>query len=121
MQRLNVTPGTLYDYAPTTIKTIDGQAVTGRHPQGRYEVLHMGHDVRTMQDVVIYRGIAGRGKGMWFVTTIADFAVRFLPVDPPPAPPAEVPVVLVPWDPWQKVAGRISRDGEHHGAKQFQW
>ena len=54
LARLNLRPGTLYIYAPWSKKKIDGEDVSGRWPQGTYEVIGLGQCVPVFQELVAY-------------------------------------------------------------------
>ncbi len=80
VDKIDLTPGTIYDYAPRTKRKVDGAVVAGNWILGRYSILGVARDVHTMQEQIVYKGEGGKDDGKWFVCTPADFACRFLPV-----------------------------------------
>ena len=73
--RLDLRPGAPYDYAPTTLRNVDGGQVRDRHRQGRYRVHCTAYEARTMQEQVVYEGVDGADAGKFFVCVLGDFAV----------------------------------------------
>lgn len=77
--RLDLTPGTKYEYTPTSL--LNGQV--GRWVQGKYRVLGVAKEVRSVQQLVVYEGVGEPDDGKWFVCSLSDFATRFTLVEPP--------------------------------------
>jgi hypothetical protein len=76
----------------------------------RYRMICKPTHVHTRQVMVCYLGLEGPDVGLYFVASLSDFAMKFIPdVEPPtvPVPPQEsLPVTggAVP----EKVAGHVS-------------
>jgi len=116
--RLNLAPGTEYDYAPTTLRQTPDGPVAGRWRQGRYAVRALAQDGRTLQQCVVYEGLDGPDRGLWYTCSLADFALRFLPVEIP-SQVEENPEPAQAAEPTPgKTAYHVTREGWAHGAKQ---
>jgi len=113
VQRLDLTPGTLYDYAPICrYKNPDGSYSVGRVPFGRYKVIGMAKVGHTGQCQITYLGIGGSDDGKRFTATPWDFATKFVPVPVeicgPPQPQSE-PDPPMPFKEYD-MTGRESED-----------
>ncbi len=99
--RLNLAPGTLWDFAPHGKRKVDDEWEYGRFALGRYRVLHVGHHWPDGQEQVAYVGEGGTDDGQWHWCSLADFATKFIAVGEEPGlvravPPKHGPIVLPP-------------------------
>lgn len=87
MPDLDLSPGAEYDFAPWSLRNVNGQDVSGRWPQGRYRILGTCQAVPVFQRQVVYVGVGGPDDGLWYCCSPADFCTKFLPVEAPPRAP----------------------------------
>jgi hypothetical protein len=92
---LRVKVGGVYRHWKTTLKG-------DRVPLGLYRVASFPENPVTGQVLVCYRGVDGKDRGLWFVCSQADFAMKFTEEPWPPKrgeeaakPPAEKTVSFV--------------------------